>query len=344
MSARMRLLLLLFLAAALAAAPEPAASDAAGPLPPVTGPALAGPTQLHLVISGSPPYIYDVDAGSVRSVATVAGALDSWVRPSGNGAFVSRWGCCRSRAASYRIHLDGSVERLAAGGSMAPAFRSSAIWRLRRGADGMCRLELLPSSRRAVVAPCAPLAGAAEGGVLMWTSSGQRLVDARSGTVREQAAVIVPLGSGLLFEETGDASHGGGALGLVDLATGTRRRVGRPSILRGLDEVVPAPHSQLVAVGFADPAYPGPAQALDVWILDTASGRYSHLPGMPAQVDLKFSSMAWAPDGRLVLLLQGGGRTVVGVWRPGALELPLRVVDLPEHTGGSDTFVPLLGP
>jgi hypothetical protein len=236
------------------------------------------------------------------------------------------------------------VERLAAGGSMAPAFRSSAIWRLRRRADGTCRLELMPSSRRPVVAPCAPLAGAGEGSVLMWTSSGRRLVDAHSGEVRERAAVIVPLGGGLVFEETGDGSEGQDPLVLVDLSTGTRRRVGRPSILRGLDEVVPAPHSRLVAVGFADPAYPGPAQALDVWILDTASGKYRHLPGMPAQVDLKFSSMAWAPDGRLVLLLQGGGRTVVGVWRPGARELPLRVVDLPEHTGGSDTFVPLLGP
>jgi hypothetical protein len=344
MSVRMRLRLLLFVASALAVAPAPAALHAGGPLPPVTGPALAGPTHLHLVISGSPPYIYDVDAGRVRALATVAGTLDSWVRPSGNGAFVSRWGCCRSRAASYRIERDGSVQRLAAGGSMAPAFRSSAIWRLRRGADGTCRLELLPSSRRPVAAPCAPLWGAAEGGVLMWTSTGLRLVDARTGQVGEQAAVIVPLGGGLVFEETGDGSQGQGPLRLVDLATGARRTVGRPSILRGLDEVVPAPHSHLVAVGFADPAYPGPAQALDVWILDTASGRYTHLPGMPAQVDLKFSSMAWAPDDRLVLLLQGGGRTVVGVWRPGARELPLRVVDLPEHTGGSDAFVPLLGP
>ncbi len=110
---------------------------------------------------------------------------------------------------------------------------------------------------------------------------------------------------------------------------GTRRAVARPSILRGLDEVVPSPHGHLVAVGFADPAYPGPAQASDVWILDTATGKYTHLPGMPAQVDLKFSSMAWARDGRLVLLLQGGGRTVLAVWRPGAHTLPLRVVHLP---------------
>jgi hypothetical protein len=343
MRSRARGSLLLFLAASLALAPA-ATSWPAGPLPPLTGPALPDPTHLHLVVSGSPPYIYDVDTDTTRAIAKPSGRLDSWVRPSGNGAFVSHWGCCRSTAASYRIHLDGSVQTLAAGGSMAPAFRSSAIWALRRGSDGHCHLKLLPGSRAPVVTPCAPLAGAAEGSVLMWTSTGLRLIDARTGRVRGHAAVIVPLGGGLLFEETGDGSQGAGPLSLVDLATGTRRVVTRPSILRGLDEVVPAPRGHLVAVGFADPAYPGPAQASDVWILDTTSGTYTHLPGMPAQVDLKFSSMAWARDGRLVLLLQGGGRTVLAVWRPGARTLPLRVVHLPEHTGGSDTFVPLLGP
>lgn len=76
-------------------------------------------------------------------------------------------------------------------------------------------------------------------------------------------------------------------------------------------------------------------------MLDTATQRLTQLPGFPAQVDLKFSSMAWTEDGRLVLLLQGGGRTVVGVWTPGARSLPLRVVRLPERTGGSDAFVAL---
>jgi len=32
------------------------------------------------------------------------------------------------------------------------------------------------------------------------------------------------------------------------------------------------------------------------------------------------------------------------VWRPGSKTLPLRPVKLPAHTGGSDTFVPLVGP
>lgn len=310
----------------------------AGPLPRVEGPPLAGSTDLHLVISAAPPYIYDVDANIIRAVSTAAGPLDSWVRPSANGAFVARSGCCVTDKVAYRIHLDGSVQRLAVGGSLAPASPSPGTWALRRTSAGHCRLSLVPGTRPSVRAPCRPLAGAGEAGVLMWTESGELLVDPRTGRVRARARRIVPIHGDLVLEETGEQR-----LRLVDLATGNSRRVHWPSILGGLDEVVAEPHGSLVAVGFADPAYPGPAQASDVWILDTATGTSTHLPGMPAQVRLKLSSMAWTSDDRLVLLLKGGGRTVLAVWRPGSDTLPLRPVELPAHTGGSDTFVPLVG-
>jgi hypothetical protein len=326
---------------ALAATARPA-----GPLPRLEGPALAGPTHLHLVVSAAPPYIYDVDANTVRAVSTAGGPLDSWVRPSGNGAFVARYDCCTTTNVASRINEDGSVQRLATGSSLAPASDSPATWVLRRTSPGHCRLALVPGGRSPVRAPCRPLLGAGEAGVLMWTSNAQVLVDARTGRVRARAMRIVPLHGDLVLEETGfDGSIDPNRISLVDLASGTRRHLRWPSILRrGLDEVVAEPHGSLVAVGFGDPAYPGPAQASDVWILDTATGKYTHLPGFPAQVRLKFSSIAWTSDDRLVLLLEGGGRTVLAVWRPGSPTLPLRPVELPAHTGGSDTFVPLVGP
>ena len=123
-----------------------ATARSAGPLPRLTGPALAGPTHLHLVISGAPPYIYDVDARRVRAVSTAAGPLDDWVRPSGQGAFVAPYGCCSAKAVAKRIRLDGSVRRLGAGGSMAPAAGSSAIWILRRTTATECRLERVPAA------------------------------------------------------------------------------------------------------------------------------------------------------------------------------------------------------
>jgi hypothetical protein len=315
----------------------------AGPLPRLEGPALAGPTRLHLVVSAAPPYIYDVDANTTRAVSTAAGPLDSWVRPSANGAFVAPYGCCTTTKVAVRIHEDGSVQRLAQGSSLAPASDSAATWVLRRATPGHCRLALVPSARPPVRAPCRPLLGAGAAGVLMWTSTGEMLVDSRTGRVRAQGTRIVPLHGDLVLEQTGfDGSTDQSRISLVDLASRTRRRLRWPSILRGLDEVVAEPHGSLVAVGFADPAYPGPAQASDVWILDTRTGRYTHLPGFPAQVRLKFSSMAWTSDDRLVLLLEGGGRTVLAVWHPGSRTLPLRPIELPAHTGGSDTFVPLV--
>src|SRR3954469_10419682 len=94
----------------------------AGPLPRLTGPVLAGPTHLHLVISGAPPYIYDVDANRVRPVSKAAGPLGDWGRASGHGGFLPSGG---STQVAKRIHLDGSVQRLATGRSVAPAAGSS---------------------------------------------------------------------------------------------------------------------------------------------------------------------------------------------------------------------------
>jgi len=315
----------------------------AGPLPRLTGPVLAGPTHLHLVISGAPPYIYDVDAKRVRPVSKAAGPLGDWVRPSGeNGAFVASG---TTAQVAKRIRLDGSVERLATGFSVAPATGSSATWVLRRAAPNQCRLKLVPGGAPSVPAPCRPLSGAGDAGVLTWMSDGQELLDPRTGQVRMQARQIFPVHRDVvLIEEGTETSLPNDRLVLADLTSGARTRFKLPSILRGVAEIAVQPHGTLIAVGFADPAYPGPQQAFDAWILDTATGAFTHLPGrLPAQVDLKFSSMAWTSDDRLVLLLHGGGRTVLAVWRPGSRTLPLRPIRLPEHTGGSDTFVPLVG-
>jgi hypothetical protein len=322
----------------------------AGPLPRLSGPALAGPTHLHLIVSGVPPFIVDVDAGTVRDVPGVVGSQRHptlWVMPSGNGALAAvDQGCypCRSGTIGFRIRADGSVRRIVRGRSVAPARTSPATWVLRSAVHGHCRLTLVPSSRPSVRAPCGFLARDTEAGLLAWTPGGETLVDTRTGRVRAKARRLEPLHGDLVLEETGEAVLEEQRLSLVDLAGGARRPLKWPSILAGLDEVAAQPHGTLVAVAFGDPAYPGPAQAQDVWILDTATGTFRHLPGFPAQVDLKFSSIAWTRDDRLVLLLQGGGRTVLAVWRPGTRTLPLRVLALPERSGGSDTFVPLVGP
>jgi hypothetical protein len=69
--------------------------------------------------------------------------------------------------------------------------------------------------------------------------------------------------------------------------------------------------------------------------------RFSHLPGFPAQVDLTFSPWGWLGDGRFVL--QGGGRTVVAVSRPGLTMMPLQPIVLPAAGGALGGFVALPG-
>jgi hypothetical protein len=132
------------------------------------------------------------------------------------------------------------------------------------------------------------------------------------------------------------------AFTLLDSATGTQRKLAWPSILYGLDEPKADYQGRRVALAFGDPAWQsGAHQAMDVWLLDTRTGGLTHLPGMPAFVDLKFTSMEWTRDGRLVVLGESDRRGFVAIWRPGAAKLQVRRVRLPLRTSGSDSFAPL---
>jgi hypothetical protein len=138
----------------------------------------------------------------------------------------------------------------------------------------------------------------------------------------------------------------GPPLTLTDLRSGARRRLPWPSRIRGdqsgTDQAVVEPHGRLIALDFADPAYRGSGtQVTDVWLLDPATRHFRHLPDMPAAVLLKFTSMAWSNDGRLVMLAlpRPGGRNLVAVWKPGQRQLGVRLVHLPPRTSGSDAFI-----
>jgi hypothetical protein len=64
------------------------------------------------------------------------------------------------------------------------------------------------------------------------------------------------------------------AVTLLDSVTGRQQKRAWPSILYGLDEPKADYRGRLVALAFADPAWQGGAhQAMDVWLLDTWTGR-----------------------------------------------------------------------
>jgi hypothetical protein len=130
---------------------------------------------------------------------------------------------------------------------------------------------------------------------------------------------------------------------LLDSTTKATRRFPWPSILGSLDRPAVDPRGRFVALAFAVPSWGGGArQALDVWLLDTETEELTQLPGMPAFVSLKGTSMAWTDDGRLVILGESNGKEVVAVWRPRQRRLGIKIFSLPDRSdSGSDTFAVL---
>src|SRR6478735_3815673 len=96
----------------MAFAPGSATAFAAvEPLPVLRGSPLHGPTHLHLIVSGLPPVILDVDERTTRAVAGVTGGPHdtAWVTPVGTGA-LAQVECvsCRRRVRAFLVKVDGT--------------------------------------------------------------------------------------------------------------------------------------------------------------------------------------------------------------------------------------------
>ena len=275
--------------------------------------------------------------------------------PGGALAVVTHHHCayCSTAEDDFLITADGSVRRMAT--RYFPALRGTietsripgtdAEWVLVWPHRGACTLRLLPSTRAPVIVPCGDLAGTFPAGVAVWTDHDQRgiLVNPLTGAVRghlSSSSTYELVGHSLAIE---GAPYGSPtSISLVNLATGNRRPLGWPSSLRFGYEVFPEPAGPLVAIDFADPAYP-PAprqttgQAADLWVLNTRDGHLTHLPGFPSLEAIKLSGIAWTPDGSLVVVAQER-HTVLGLWRPGQRTLHVRTVPA---LNGYSQFVPL---
>ncbi len=94
-----------------------------------------------------------------------------------------------------------------------------------------------------------------------------------------------------------------------------------------------SPDERFVVVMFGHPAWPGPRQLLDLWLLDTENLQWSQLPQMPVAAALKSLAIDWTPDGRIVVLgsFDGVG-TTVAMWTPGDRHLAIRPIDAQRAT------------
>ena len=333
---------------------------AAGSLPPLTGPPLSGPTHLHLIVGNTPPVVFDVDTGTTTTVPGVVPGpytktgqpLVTNIVPATGGAIVT---VSNVRTyADYFISAAGTAQPVAPAANAIPARNSDAIWTL-TSSHGSCTLQLVPGSRPAVRAPCGTLELDSPAGLVITTASYALVVDPSTGLVLRRIRATgqlerISASSGFLLQVSGQSSqfvHG--KLVLINLATGTQRHLRWPSILPWVQRVAVEPHGPLVAVGFVSPAYPGPQQANDIWLLNPTTGVFTHLPGFPAQESVKFSDMAWTSDDRLVVvaesiasIAQNTTRAVLGVWQPGQTTLPLRSIPTLANSGGYSEFVPIV--
>jgi hypothetical protein len=335
----------------------------------LTGSPLPAATHLRLVASenAGPAAIVDVDTGTVqrlpqlhvpRGPGTAGAALyPLMLVPGGALAVVNHKACqhCATTQDDFLIKAAGSVRQIASRhfpallGTRETAYvpGTSSEWVLTWPRHGRCTLRLVPSARHAVAVPCGDLGAAFPTGVALWTDGDQRsvlvkpLTGAVTGALNTGYAYDL-IGHGLAIEGAPYASPT--TLSLVNLISGKRLRLGWPSILHFSYQVFPAPHGPLVAVEFADPAYPPPphetvAQAADIWLLNTRTGSFTHLPGFPILEGLKVSGIAWTANDRLVAVAVGGGRTTVALWRRGQHALAVRTVPA---LNGYSAFVPLV--
>lgn len=307
---------------------------------PLRGIALGRETGLRLVVADNPPFVLDVDSGRVTrlpAVRPLSRGVLSVHEVAGRAAVV----VARPGPDAVLYGVSGRAARvspLGTGREVAPAADGRSVWVKGVTSRSRCTLRQVDLDGRQLRAPRPfPCRWRIQpGGPLGLVVHRTRLIDPRTQRtlLRSRWGVIAVAGTRLVT--VGPDKR----FALIDARTGAERRLRWPSILTGLDHPAVDPRGRFVALAFADPARGG-QQALDVWLLDNRTGKLTQLPGMPAFVALKQTSMAWTDDGRLVLLGETRERDFVAVWRAGQRRLAVKTVNLPERTSGSDSFAPV---
>jgi len=335
--------------AAPAAPAPPAAPPLAQPSPsqarlPLRGAPLAGPTGIRLLVADTPaPYVLDVDSGRTTPITGLPtrGERVVSVAPVGNDAVVGSFRYCPEcnpgPTVHYVVRSDGTLATPLARAFMAIGSRDgNGAWLLTRRPAHGCMLrevDLAGHDRRPpVLASCTMgLVADLPGGLLVDYSD--------PGGVNSRTELIRPDGRNLKYADwaalplVGNLVLGGtdglNDLTVHDMVRRTNRRLRWPARFGfSVGEVVPAPSGPLVAVEFARYS---PRHVIDVWILDTRTGRWQHLPDMPTAAVPKETSLRWTGDGRLVLL----NGPALGVWTPGADHIGTRRVRDSRQPGSS---------
>ena len=329
-------------AAAPAPAPPPA-SAASTPALPLRGVRLQAPTNLRLLVADAPaPFVLDVDRRTSQPITGLPTGGDRGVAVAavGQDALVSSLRFCNACQPNDSVYLlrRGSTSAIRLG-RVLEAVGSRAgdgMWTLERRDAGHCtirELDLDGRLRRAIgqVRRRTDLIAELPVGLLV-SSVGPLGRDAHSALLRPSGHVVQlgdpnaqPVVGNLVLSGAGRHTP----LVLQDVGSGVSHRLSWPS-KRGysLAEVTGHPHGRLAVVRFAKFS---PEHRLDMWLLDTQTRRWEHLPGMPARIVPKATDVEWSADGRVVIL----SGEALGVWRPGSPQLAVARVRPPEQPGSN---------
>jgi hypothetical protein len=309
------------------------------------GSPLGATTGLRLLVADSRPFVLDVDSGVVTRVRGLRAAAIpgfSVLSVTARSAVVTALDSPSANKAQYLVRMGRTMAiSLGAARDVVPAENGEAVWVTRVSSPGHCRLQRVGFDRRTTAARAIPCNWiTAPAGSLGLVVGRTRVIDPLTGhtLLAERQGIIAVAGDHALIAG-GPAYAPGYRFTLMDTSTGSRRQFAWPSIVGEADAPAVDPRGRYIALAFADPSWHQSGwQVLDVWVLDTMTAKLTHVPGMPAYVSLKATSMQWTHDGRLVLLAENDGRDFVAAWRPGQRTLPIKLLRLPKRTGGSDSF------
>jgi hypothetical protein len=325
-------------------APDQALSNgAAAPNPdlPLRGVPLRAPTNLHLLVADAPaPFILDVDRRRVTPIAGLPtdGERGVGVASLGQNALVSSLRLCTRcgpevavyllrRGSTAATRLDGMMEAVS-------SHEGESIWTLGRRGAGRCGIQEVNLDGRtqrlgAHIRCRTDLIADLPAGLLV-DSVGPNGRDAHSALLEPNGRVARVDGPGVQPVVRNLVLSGAGRrtpLVLHDVQTGAKYRLSWPSRRDySLAEVTGDPTGRLAIVRFAKFS---PEHRLDVWLLDTHTRRWEHVPGMPAPLVPKITDIEWSADGRVVIL----SGDVLGVWRPGSPRLSVARVTPPKQPG-----------
>jgi hypothetical protein len=343
---------------ALSRTPAPSTTADRREFRPLAGLPITGRTRLRLLVASDPrPFLVDLDQDSVQPVTGLPtdGERVVSVLPVGEHAvIVSERLCtsCRTPAGEvYGLWRDGtSAVRLGTAQDLVAALDGRGVWLLSHQTVNACTLREVGLDGRLrrpsrPVSCASKLLGELPAGLLVASGPSEdpwdrptNLVDHRGRRTRlgfPAADLLAATGQLLLTSAEPPAP-----LTLTNLRSHRSWRLAWPSQLRGGAHIAAVhPNGRDIAVGFYGLAAPGEA-GYDLWLLNTASRRWRHLPDLPAaDIAAKATDLAWARDGRLVVLT--GTATlghVVVVWRPGQRRLALRPLKLPTPSPGINTL------